>query len=83
MFGKDFDNMQLDRGSKCTACKGGGQKTNLQPQQQLIGMIFTRADPSYAGRLDDKQGGDTTVIMERVRKAITFNAELVDESTWL
>ena len=34
-------------------------------------------------RLDDKQGGDTIVTMERVREAIAFNAELADESTWL
>jgi len=46
-------------------------------------MIFTNADPRYVGRLDDKQGGDTIVTMERVREAITFNAELVDKSTWL
>ena len=45
-------------------------------------MIFTNADPMYAGRLDDKQGG-TIVTMERVTEAIAFNAELVDESTWL
>ena len=42
-------------------------------------MIFTR----YAGRLDDKQGGDTIVTMERVREAIAFNKELSDESKWL
>ena len=46
-------------------------------------MIFTNADPRYAGRLDDKQGRDAIVTMERVREAITFNADLVDESTWL
>jgi len=46
-------------------------------------MIFTNADPRYAGRSDDKQGIDTIVTMERERKAIAFNAELTDESTWL
>jgi len=46
-------------------------------------MIFTYADPRYAGRLDDKQGGDTIVTIERVREAIAFNAQLADESTWL
>ena len=56
---------------------------NPTPQQPLIGIIFTNVDPRYAGRLDDKQGGDTIVTMERVRKAIAFNAELADESTWL
>jgi len=58
---------------------------NLKPQQPLIGMIssFTNADPRYAGRLDNRQGDDTIVTMERVTETISFNAELVDESTWL
>jgi len=46
-------------------------------------MIFTNADPRYAGRLDDKQGCDTIVTMERVKEAITLNAELADESIWV
>jgi len=46
-------------------------------------MIFTNADPRYAGRFNDKQGGDTIVTLERVRQAFAFNAELADESTWL
>jgi len=75
--------MQLDRGGECLACKGGNRTTNQTPQQPLIGMIFINADPRYAGGLDDKQGGDTIVTMERVREAIAFNAELADESTWL
>ena len=49
----------------------------------MIGIIFNNADPRYAGRLHDKQGGDTIVTMERVRKAIAFNAELADELIWL
>ena len=56
---------------------------NQNPQQPLIVMIFTNADPRYVGKLDDKQGGDTVLTMERVREAIAFNAELADESTWL
>jgi len=75
--------MQLRRGGKCLACNGGIRTTNQKPQQPLIGMIFTHADPRYADRLDDKQGGDTIVTMERVREAIAFNAELAGESTWL
>jgi len=75
--------MQLGRGGECLACKGGNRKTNQDPQQPLNGMIFTNADPRYAGRLDDKQGGDTIVIMERVGEAIAFNVKLADESTWL
>jgi len=75
--------MQLGRSGECLAFKGGSRTTNLKPQQPLIGMIFTDADPRYAGRLDDKQGGDTIVSMERVREAISFYAELVNKSTWL
>ena len=82
-FHKDFHEMQLGRGGKCLACKGGSQMMNSTPQQPLIGIIFTNVDPRYAGRLDDKQGGDTIVTIERVRQAIAFNAELADESTWL
>jgi len=82
-FGKDFHNTQLGRGGRCIAYKGRIRTTNLRPQQPLIGMIFTNADSRYADRLDDKQGGDTIVAMERVREAIAFNAELADESTWL
>jgi len=81
--GKDFHEMQLGRIGECLACKGGSRTTNQNQQQPLIGMIFTNADPRYAGRLDDKQGGDTIVTMKRVREAIAFNAELADESTWL
>ena len=32
-------------------------------------MIFTNVDPRHAGRLDDKQGGDTIAPMERVKEA--------------
>jgi len=65
-FGKDFHKMQLVRGGKCLACKGGRRMTYLKPQQPLIGMICTNADPRYAGRFDDKQDGDTILTMERV-----------------
>jgi len=82
-LGTDFHKMQLGRGGECLACKGGSRTTNQNSQQPLIGMIFTNADPRYAGRLNDKQGGDTIVTIERVREAIAFNAELADESTWL
>jgi len=82
-FGEDFHKMQLGRGGECLACKGGSRMTNQKSQQPLIGMIFTNADPRYAGRLDDKQGGDTIATMKRVREAIAFNAELADKLTWL
>jgi len=74
-FGKDFHKTQLGRSGRCLACKGGIRTTNLSPQQPLIGMIFTNADPTrrYASRFDDKQGSDIIVKMERVGEAIAFN----------
>jgi len=82
-FGKDFHKMQLGRGGKCLAYKGGSRTTSQTPHQPLIGMIFTNANPRYAGRLNDKQGGDTIMTMERVTEAIAFNAELTDKLTGL
>jgi len=55
----------------------------LKPQQLLISMIFTNADPRYAGRLDDNQSGDTIVTMARLGGSIAFKAELADQSKWL
>ena len=75
-FGEDFHKTS----GRCLACKGGIRKKNLEPQQILSGMIFTNADPRYAGRFDDKQGGDTIVTMERGREAIAFNSELSTRS---
>jgi len=46
-------------------------------------MIFTNADPRYVDRLHNKQGGYTFVTMESFRQAITFNAELANESMCL
>jgi len=63
------------RGGRCLACKRVIRTTNPKPQQPLISMIFTNADPRYAGRFDD----DTIVTVERVREVIDFNAGLVDE----
>ena len=80
-FGKNFHKTQLGRGGRFLACKGGIRTTNPKPQQPLIGMIFTTADPRFAGRLDDKHGGDIIVTVERVREAIAVNAVLADEST--
>jgi len=36
---------------------------------------FTDADLRYADKLDDKQGGDTIVTMERVREAIALQVQ--------
>jgi len=37
------------------------------------GIVFTNADPRYAGKLDDPQGGDTTMLMQQVREVMTVD----------
>ena len=37
------------------------------------GIVFTNADPRYAGKLDDPQRGDTTMLMQQVREVMTVN----------
>jgi len=42
---------------------------------KLDGMVFTNADPQYAGILDNPQGVHTpsTMWMEQVKKVMTVN----------
>ena len=47
--------------------------------KRLDGTVFTNADPRYAGKLDDPQGGDTTKLMQQVREVMTVNQEVEDE----
>jgi len=47
------------------------------------GIVFTNADPRYTGKLDDPQGGDTTILMQQVREVMTVNQEMTDESSWI
>jgi len=47
------------------------------------GTVFINADPRYAGKLDDPQGGDTTMLMQQVREVMTVNQEMTDESSWI
>jgi len=51
--------------------------------KRLDGIVFTNADPRYAGKLDDLQGGDTTMLMQQVREVITVNQEMKNESNWI
>ena len=43
------------------------------------GKVFTNANPRYAGKLDDPQGGDATMLMQQVREVMTVNQEMTDE----
>ena len=36
-------------------------------------IVFTNADPRYAGKLDDPQGGDATMLMQQVRQVMTVS----------
>jgi len=45
------------------------------------GIVFTNADPRYAGKLDDPQGGDATMLMQQVTEVITLNQEMTDEAS--
>jgi len=51
--------------------------------KRLDAIVFTNADPRYAGKLDDPQGGDTTMLMQQVREVMTANQEVTDESSWI
>jgi len=45
------------------------------------GIVFTNTNPRYARKLDDPQGGDTTMLMQQVREVMTVNQEMTDESS--
>jgi len=38
------------------------------------GIVFTDADPRYAGKLDDPHGGDATMLMQQVREVMTVKS---------
>jgi len=58
-------------------------KANEDQGKRTEGIVFTNADPRYAGKLDDLQGGDATMLMQQVRKVMTVNQEMTDESSWM
>jgi len=51
--------------------------------ERLDGIVFTNANPRYAGKLDNLQKGDTTMLMQQVREVMTVNQEIEDESSWI
>jgi len=53
------ENLSL-RSSKCHGCEKQ-MKTN---GKRLNSIVFTNADLRYAGKLDDQQGGDTTILKQ-------------------
>ena len=71
------DNLSL-KSIKCHGCTRRIQTKG----ERLDGILFTNADSRYAGKIDDPQGGDTTMLMQQVREVTTVNQELEDESIW-
>jgi len=67
------------RNSKCHECKKQ-MKTKIE---RLDGITFTNTDPRYAVKLDDPQEGDTTMLIQQIRKIRTVNQEMEDESNWI
>jgi len=59
-----------------------GKQMKIKGKRQK-GTVFINADPRYAGKLDDPQGGDTTMLMQQVREVMTVNQEMTDESSWI
>ena len=47
---------------------------------KLDGIDCTNADLRYAGTIEDPQGGDTTMLMQQVKEAMTVNQEMEDKS---
>ena len=67
------------KSSKCHGCGKQMKTKGKRPE----GIVFTNADPRYAGKLDDPQGGDATMLMQQVREVMTVNQEMTDESSWI
>ena len=63
------------RSNKCH----GREKQMQTKGERLDGIVFTNADPWYAGKIDDH----TTMLMQQVREVMTINQELEDESSWI
>jgi len=51
--------------------------------ERLDGTVFSDVDSRYAGKIDDPQEGDTTMLMQQVGEVMTVNQELKDEPSWI
>jgi len=67
------------RSSKCH----GSKKQMKTKDKSLDSVVLMNADPRYAGKLDDPQGGDATMLMQQVREIMTANQEMDHESSWI
>ena len=65
---------------KSSMCHGCGKQMKSKGKRP-DGIVFNNADPRYAGKLDDPQGGDATMLMQQVKEVMTVNQEMTDESS--
>jgi len=45
------------------------------------GIVFTNANPRYAGKLDAPQGCDAIMLIQQVREVMTVNQEMTDKAS--
>jgi len=51
--------------------------------ERLDDIVFSNADLRYAGKINDPQGGDTTMLIQQVREVMTVNQQSEDKSSWI
>jgi len=61
----------------------GCEKQIKTKGKRLDSIVFTNADPRYAGKLNDPQGGDQTMLVQQVKEVMTVNQEMTHESSWI
>ena len=80
-FGWDaHGNLHFEVTDRSQSVSGKQMRTKVK---RLDSTVCTNADPRYAGKRDDPQGGDTTMLMQQVREVMTVNQALGDESSWI
>jgi len=72
------DNLSL-KSIKCHGCTRRIQTKG----ERLDGILFTNADSRYAGKIDDPQEFDTTILMQQVKEVMMVYQEFGDESSWV
>jgi len=68
------ERIQVSEVASVTGC----EKQMKTKGKRLDSIVFTNADPRYAGKLNDPQGGDTTMLLQQVREVMTFNQGMTD-----
>jgi len=86
MGGRFVESAKNARWSMSPQEAGDGFESIVEFQVQIkrhYQRKYDNADPRYAGKINDPQGGETTMLMQQVSKVMTVNYELEDESSWI